>query len=152
MVGEALAGLSAFKAMFDMAKALKDINDAAIRNGAVIELQEKILAAREAQSTLLERIHELEEKVASFEKWETEKDRYELKDVGWGGLAYMLKPDARGSKPPHLVCTNCYGNRRIEIVQTTPTKDGLVLMCPACQAKFTAGPELYSDTKMRWLD
>jgi Mg2+ and Co2+ transporter CorA len=67
MVAEVFAGLSAFKTMFDMAKGLKDINDAAIRNGAVIELQEKILAARESQSAALERIGELEKKVASFE-------------------------------------------------------------------------------------
>jgi hypothetical protein len=35
---------------------LKDINDAVIRNGAVIELQEKILAARQKQTALLERL------------------------------------------------------------------------------------------------
>lgn len=67
MVSEVFAGLGAFKTMLDMAKALKDINDATIRNGAIIELQEKILTAREAQSALLERIGELEEKVAGFE-------------------------------------------------------------------------------------
>lgn len=61
MAGELIAGLSIFKSLYDSAKALKDINDAAIRNGAVIELQEKILAAREAQAILLERIRELEE-------------------------------------------------------------------------------------------
>jgi len=52
MVGEVFAGLSAFKAMYDAAKALKDINDAAIRNSAVIELQEKILSAQAAQAAL----------------------------------------------------------------------------------------------------
>ena len=56
MVAEIYAGLSAFKAMFDMAKGLKDINDAAIRNGAVIELQEQILSAQQQQSELIERV------------------------------------------------------------------------------------------------
>ena len=41
MVGEALAGLSALKTAFDLAKGLKDITDVANRNAAVIELQEK---------------------------------------------------------------------------------------------------------------
>lgn len=41
VVAETIAGLGAFKSMYDMAKALKDINDATVRNGAVIELQEK---------------------------------------------------------------------------------------------------------------
>jgi hypothetical protein len=119
MVGEIFAGVSAFKAMFDMAKGLKDINDATIRNGAIIELQEQILAAQQAQTTLLERIDALEKEAARFEAWDTEKNRYELKDLGYGALAYMLKPDARSSEPPHWVCAHCYENRRIFIIQFT---------------------------------
>ena len=56
VVAETIAGLGAFKSMYDMAKAIKDMNDAAVRNAAVIELQEKILAAQSAQAALLERI------------------------------------------------------------------------------------------------
>ena len=41
MVGEALAGLGALKTAFDLAKGLKEIDDAARRNAAVIELQQK---------------------------------------------------------------------------------------------------------------
>jgi len=40
MAGEVIASLSIFKTLLDMAKGLKDINDAAVRNAAVIELQE----------------------------------------------------------------------------------------------------------------
>ena len=47
MASELLTGLSLFKTMLDMAKGLKDMNDVAIRNAAVIELQEHILAAKE---------------------------------------------------------------------------------------------------------
>jgi hypothetical protein len=39
MVAEVYAGIGAFKAMFDMAKGLKDIHDTTIRNGAIIDLQ-----------------------------------------------------------------------------------------------------------------
>jgi uncharacterized coiled-coil DUF342 family protein len=91
MVSEVFAGLSAIKTAFDLAKGLKDIDDATRRNTAVIELQEKILAAREAQSTLLERISELEKKVASFEAWDADKKRYELKSLAPGVFAYRLK-------------------------------------------------------------
>src|SRR6185437_11648582 len=118
MVSEVFAGIGAFKSMLDMAKALKDINDATIRNGAVIELQEKILAAREAQSAALERISELEKQVADFETWNADKQKYELKKVAsTGALAYMLKPEARGGEPPHWVCTHCYENRKRSILQ-----------------------------------
>ena len=49
MVGEVFAGLSALKTAFDIAKGLKDIDDATRRNAAVIELQEKILLAQETR-------------------------------------------------------------------------------------------------------
>ena len=45
MVGEVFAGIGALKTAFDIAKGLKDIDDATRRNAAVIELQEKILTA-----------------------------------------------------------------------------------------------------------
>ena len=43
MASEIAAGLGAFKAMFDLAKGLKDISDATARNAVAIELQEGIL-------------------------------------------------------------------------------------------------------------
>ncbi len=53
MAAGLIAGLRLFKTMLDTAKGLKDINDAATRNAAVIELQEHILTAREKQTALL---------------------------------------------------------------------------------------------------
>jgi hypothetical protein len=41
MVGEIFGGISAVKAAFDIAKGLKDIHDAALRNEAIINLQEQ---------------------------------------------------------------------------------------------------------------
>lgn len=156
MVGEVFAGLGAFKTMLDMAKALKDINDATVRNGAVIELQEQILAAQAQQTALLNHIRELEEKVANFETWDAEKKRYELKPLGFGAFTYMLKPDARGAEPPHWVCTNCYGKRHISIIQwTNPTKTGRNgFYCPSCHAAINpAGTAFAPGTQEpKWLD
>lgn len=53
VVSEIAGGIGAFKAMMDIAKALKDLNDAALRNAAVIELQGQILTAQMEQSTLI---------------------------------------------------------------------------------------------------
>jgi hypothetical protein len=66
MVAEVYAGLAAFKSAFDLAKGLKDINDAAIRNAAIIELQGKILAAQHDQSELVQHLRELEQEIASL--------------------------------------------------------------------------------------
>ena len=153
MVAEIYGGISALKAAFDIAKGLKDINDATVRNTTAIELQQKIMAALVTQSTLLERISELEKEMARFEKWEAEKERYELKNLGRASaFAYMLKPDTRGSEPPHWVCANCYRQRQISIVQHTagPTRPGYA--CPACETTVTPRNLAFAEGGLRWLD
>ena len=84
MVAEVFAGLSALKCAFDIAKGLKDIDDATRRNAAVIELQEKILSAQQSQSTLVKTIGDLETEVASLKNWETDKARYQLAELAPG--------------------------------------------------------------------
>jgi|ERR1700682_3664721 hypothetical protein len=133
VVTETIAGLSAIKTAFDMTKALKDINDAAIRNAAVIELQEKILSARDAQTALLDRISNLKKEVASFEKWEAEKEEYELKEIFTRTFAYSIKESARGARPPHLICANCYEGRKKSILQRA---DAAHLICPECKTRI----------------
>ena len=140
MVAEIYAGIGAIKAAFDLAKGLKDINDAATRNAAVIELQEKILAAQAAQLTLVERVSELEEQVTKFETWEAEKDKYELKTTARGAFAFMLKPEARGATPPHWLCTQCFQGRKLQIMQAVPqgyARD-IFAKCPACPNHFVS--------------
>jgi Zn finger protein HypA/HybF involved in hydrogenase expression len=145
MVVDLFTGLGVFKSLYDSAKALKDINDATIRNGAIIELQEKILAAREAQSSLLERINELEKEVANFKAWETEKQKYEMKVLSPGSIVYALKAQAQGTEPAHYICANCYEDRKKSILQRKPAnalgrqhfgeKDSYD--CPKCHASIT---------------
>ena len=145
MVSEAIAGLSIFKTLLDMAKGLKDINDATIRNAAVIELQEKILAAQAQQSTLVDRISELEKEVARFETWEAEKKRYKLYDFGSGTFAYVLKEGMEDGEPPHRACANCFKKEQISILQfrhQTATGQGKYA-CSTCKTDFLLGE--YSD-------
>ena len=108
MVAEIYASLSAFKTMFDMAKGLKDINDAAIRNTTIVELSEKILAARESQSALLERVRELEAELADLKAWGAEKQNYQLTAVTPQAFAYVPKPTVGTTEPPHWLCATCY--------------------------------------------
>lgn len=145
MVGEIFAGIGAFKSMLDLAKSIKDMNDAAIRNGAVIDLQGQILSAQEAQAALVERIRTLEKEVADFETWEAEKQTYELKSLGWGSFAYVLKPDARGAKPPHWVCPNCFANKKISIIQHLSVGPKRGHWCPSCSTEFQPSQNLSLD-------
>ncbi len=53
MVAEVFGGITALKASLDILKTIKDANDVATRQGIVIKLQEQILAAQEAQFSLI---------------------------------------------------------------------------------------------------
>jgi len=117
MVAEVFASLGAIKTAFDLAKGLKDIDDAARRNAAVIELQEKILAAQQEQMALVERISELEREVRGFETWEAQKKRYQLTDYGGGTFAYALKPEEAQGEPEHRICAHCYESGHKALLQ-----------------------------------
>ncbi len=154
MVAEIYGGITAAKAAFDIAKGLKDIHDATLRNAAVIDLQEKILATQQEQMALIDRIRELEKEVASFETWETEKQKYELKDLGYGSFVLMLKPEARGTEPAHWVCTNCYSKGQISVIVWGAAKPGArpTNHCPACGNETRPTDKAYENGTIRWLD
>lgn len=133
VVAETLGGLSALKTALDMTKALKDINDATIRNAAVIELQEKILAAREEQTALLEKVGQLEKTVADFDRWDAEKENYQLAAISTDTFAYVRKAPADGNIPSHYICPNCYEDRKKKILQRS---DAAHLMCPDCKTRL----------------
>ena len=139
MVGELLIGVSLFKSMLDMTKGLKDMNDAAVRNAAVIDLQGQILAAQEQQMVLVERVSELEKEVANFETWDAEKERYELTKVGDdAALAYTLKEGMESSEPSHQLCANCYSDGKKSILQKEIRHNGRshLLICHRCKAEI----------------
>lgn len=140
MVGEAIMGIGALKSALDLTKGLKDIDDRVRLNNARMELQERILDAQRAQATLLERIGDLEGKIANFEKWETEKENYQLTTISSETLAYARKPSADGTVPPHYICTNCYEDRKKRILQRI---DAAHVACPDCKVRlrFDSGEE-----------
>jgi hypothetical protein len=124
MISEAVSGLTALKTALDMAKALKDINDATLRNAAVIELQEKILSAQEAQFALKRRVDELERQLSETQKRNNQLARYEFKNYGDGSFAYELKASEAYSEPSHRVCANCYQDGHISILQFSNQSEG----------------------------
>ena len=107
MVAEVFGSLSAIKSAFDIAKGLKDIDDATRRNAAVIELQEKILTAQQAQATLIETVSNLEKEVTSLKNWEADKARYQLTELGPGVVVLSVKEAMRNGEPFHRICANC---------------------------------------------
>lgn len=138
---ELLAALQSFKLILDGVKAAGDIRDEAGRNAAiidisrhVIDLQGKVVASMQEQAALTEKIRTLEAELAKAKASASDLERYELKDIGGGAMAYMLKPEARGAEPPHWLCPNCYASGKKSIFQHGARMSmGTAYRCSACQ-------------------
>jgi hypothetical protein len=118
------------------------LRDAEAFRAKSIEIQETVLRAldsgieaREAYSKQLDAIRTLETEVAGLKAWDAEKQRYELKTIGYGPVAYMPKPAARGSEPPHWLCPNCYAKGEKAFFQPTGDRKGResVYVCARCK-------------------
>lgn len=123
-VAEIAMGITSLKAAFDLTKAMVDLRDAEAFRSRALELQGviaealgQVIEAREAHSVQIDRIRALETEVADLKAWGAEKQNYELKTIGYGSVAYMLKPEARGSSPPHWLCPNCYAKGKKSFLQ-----------------------------------
>ena len=136
MVAEVYGGIAAFKAALDITKTLKDIDNAARRGVAVIELQEKITTAQSAQASLVEEVDKLKKQVAEFETWDREKQRYKLQQIYTGGFAYVLKTEEGFGEEPHSICVYCYEHRTRSILQRSRNAQGRATMkCFACHSE-----------------
>jgi hypothetical protein len=142
-VASTLVGL---KAAGDLVKALLDVQGAIKEQGKVFELQRIILAAhqsalaaQEAQASLLKRINELEQQIADFETWESDKQHYQLEDVGNGSLAYVLKEEPGSADQIHKICANCYQHRQKSILQPLTRSMSKFLFCPSCKTEIYIG-------------
>lgn len=140
----AIAGtVSALKGAMDIAKAMIGLSNAqAIQvkvielNAIILDAQRSAFSANEERAALIEKISQLEKKLAGVEAWETEKQRYKPVDAGDGNIAYILKPTMRDGEPPHYICANCYQQGKASILAHMHTHGmGDLLTCPLCKTK-----------------
>jgi rubredoxin len=117
VVAETVAGLGAFKAMLDLAKSLRKIDDAVKRNEAVAELWEQILTAQQRYSAAIEEAKELKAEVGRLKNWEADKNRYQLTDIGNGVVALALKPAMSNGEPLHYICPDCAASGKKSYLQ-----------------------------------
>lgn len=126
MVGlaELSGAIGGLKAALDIVQGLKSTADAvAINNakiglqGAIIEAQGGLMAAQEARATHLNRIRELEQRIADFENWEREKERYTLIEIYDGSYPYVPKPPVEAGGAHVSFCTSCFDQRKKAILQ-----------------------------------
>jgi len=148
VVAEISVGLTSLRAALDITKAMVGLRDAeAFRaksievQGLILESLGKAIEAREAYSTQLDRVRALETEVADLKNWGAEKQDYELKPIGEGSVAYMLKPDKRGAEPPHWLCPNCYSKGKKSFLNPTGANvgRGWIHKCIGCGAQPACG-------------
>jgi len=138
------SAISSLKTAGDIAKAMIGLHDARTVQAKVIELngiilsaQHSALTAQSDQLTLLERVRELEKEIARLKAWETEKQRYQLTDIGDGTFAYAIKESVSGGEPPHYICANCYEQAKKSILnRSRMPSGGDLLTCSSCNAKL----------------
>ena len=144
-LGSIQAALGGLKAAGDIAKSMANLRDAAALQAKTIDLQQAILAAQESalsamteQSSLIDRIRNLEEEVARMKAWDADKDRYELTDLGNGKFTYSLKEQTNSTEPSHQLCANCYNHKEKSILQSETRNPGRikVLVCHNCDAEI----------------
>lgn len=144
----AIAGaVGSLNAASQMAQALIGIRDAQTFSDKAIELQRKVLeaqghasAAYAAQTDLTNRIRELESEIVQLKDWRAEHERYELKELHAGSLAYAVKAGMERGEPPHYICAACVQKGQKSILQGRTTSLGILeLACPACGLVITRG-------------
>lgn len=140
VVSEIATGYSALKSAYEIARGLKDINDRVALNAAVIDLQEKILSAQEAATDARQRLRDMQALIDSFNQWEEIVTRYTLKDFGGNTYAYELRAEVANGEPHHLLCPNCYQNKRRSILQYEDTYSGRrQFECQSCGKSVRLG-------------
>ncbi len=128
MLTEISAGLTSLKAAKDIVQGLNVAKTEAAINGVKIELQGLILeaqqglfAAQEAQSSDARRIADLEQEIVRLKDWSSERQRYQLTQIDIASFAYMHKPGMEDGEPPHWLCTQCFDQGHRSILQPFET-------------------------------
>lgn len=136
-VGAALSGI---KGAIEVTTALVNVRDEAKLAMARVELLRLLVEAQQAEVALIEDKRRLSERVRELETWDREAERYELANVGSGVIAFALKPEAQGAEPAHLLCANCFKQRRQSYLQFNINNRNVrnAFECHAC--KSTIGP------------
>jgi hypothetical protein len=155
-VAEIAAAITSFRMSLDIAKAMVGLRDEETFRAKAIELQtvitdalEKSIDAREAYAAQLDRVHALEAEMAQMKGWDAEKQRYELKSIGTGAVAYVLKPKARAAEAPHWLCPTCFEHGKKSFFQSARKMQDrhLILERAVCEAMIAVSHDL-----SRWPD
>lgn len=112
-------------------------------HGEILAAQASATSGYQRELDMLKKVSALEAKVAGFENWERQKQRYQAKQFDPGITVYELKADMAEGEPIHHACPNCYAEGKARILQGTDKVlyRRRVRVCNACKSEFAYGPE-----------
>lgn len=137
------SALASAKTASDMGKTILELRDGEKVRAAVFELrtqlmdlQERMLNAKEEQMRLLEKVAHLETQLNEAKSEAIERDRYERFQFPTGYFAYALKEEYKGRGPTYFLCTKCYESGK----QVTMHQWEAHLWCPECRVTIRTIP------------
>jgi hypothetical protein len=150
---EITAAITSIRATIDLTKAIVGVRDHKMIESAVTEINShladaigKLVESKQTQLALLDEIATLKAELNKLTDLKAEQQRYELKPIGNGASAYMLKPEVRGPEHPHWLCPTCFKNGKISHLQfSVRASIGNVYRCKGCDGHVTTNEE------PRWL-
>jgi hypothetical protein len=116
----------------EIVAAVSEVNTKLMQANAVA------LSSQEKQSTLTAKVHELEQEVMSLKNWDSEKQKYELKEIARGVFARTEHGYVGALQSAHKFCATCFEkNIKSPLQQENVTElRQLSLTCHTCKAKI----------------
>jgi hypothetical protein len=133
------------KAVSALGKTIKD-------HQAKIELSNLGSLLVEANQQALEqeqRIAELQQQLALFQRWDETVTKYEVVELYEGRYAYKLRAPASEIETKLRYCAHCFGNRALSLLQERGNQIG-VFECPACKLTLASPHRPQPSEPRRW--
>lgn len=139
--------LSGLKTATDIVRGINDLDRGVEVNGKVIELQQIILSLQGSLlqiqgefSQMQQENSDLRTEVQELKRKNEFGKNYELLKIQDGVWVYRNKDAGDGEE--HWLCTNCFGNKTISILQKySETEHGKHYLCPSCDYRMSVrGP------------
>lgn len=136
--------MTSAKAAYDIAKGINALKNEVDKNQAVskilevlIAVQKDALSMQEKHSLLTTKIQELEKECDRLKDWQTEKERYELKEIAPGVFARIEKGLVGNLQSAHKFCATCFEQNFKAPLQQEKIDVGrkLSLTCHRCKSK-----------------
>ena len=136
--------ISSMSSITEIAKSLielKSISEVKAKSiellSVAVEAQERALAARKDQASMIEEIDHLKKELMRRETWDSEKERYVLQDMTVGSPACVMKKSKSRGEAPQWYCANCFSNGKASILCFHRSASGLaVYACNSCPSKI----------------